>query len=952
MDNNVIKILENQKSFNWYFENRNYVLLLVMLLLIVASVYMSRKIKQATGKIDYKEIYGKILAHTVIIIIIGTGLNATGMEFEFAVNHMPILLFCCAVLLTIGIQIVECIRYYKNYTEAIKRANVIFIGIIECTVLLLAVMGRLEVIELMAAVVGYITLKTTNNFMDCCIRNPRYNINKDLLTEDYPISREEDLFDSRKRQLDSLCKELEQFRGEPFAVAISGKWGSGKTSFINALKEKLSQAEFVNVECSIEYDVKATLKDLASQIQEIYKRNNVYVGRNSVIDKYFKKIGEFVDDAGYGGMAKIIDKLRIEENSNYLEVKAAMNQELNMFYELTGKHIYIVVDDMDRIIDDKMRSILFQVVRESVSLSNCITLFMVDYDRLISESMSKEFLEKYVNHQFALCDTDFEEIVEKYEKLYFTDSFWSEKSDYIKERGRASQKDIKGNGSKFLLDIQDKIEKIKESNDKETISNKDKRINLENLGYLEDAEMRLQSRMKNPRKVKRYLDSIKKMLNVADIIWFQNENADSNEYSKENWVETILEVAFLKVFLYEEYDGLIKAGSLYFFKRDRKNSYIAELIINGFCSWYTYSEKKENVVEMVVYRLYALDINANKTEHQILMEELDKDTFREENLLLYVNECLGINFHYDRMQKILNYLENHTFKNPKYKSETVVGIMSVISGNYNIFVQGLSETMERIKTIVDDSRSTGIFSEKEWNMVDYYTNVLQTRLIFGNSSIICSLLSILHDAELTEYFNKNMDTVSQLYDTILKINELYPLSEFTQADTEMQTLINYFQRTKEIFSGVEFRYAENEIKYFLKKVTLMLQLLDIWFGKEESDSKQYYNIMHGEFEQSVLENADNLFCGLNELESYYSIHQEDVKVADAFIQLVFKLEMLDKESPDYYGKDKSKVIIALSNTYELLEKNQAISKAYEDNWKFCKIRLFKLRRNMKCEKKM
>lgn len=132
----------------------------------------------------------------------------------------------------------------------------------------------------------------------------------------------------------------------------------------------------------------------------------------------------------------------------------------------------------------------------------------------------------------------------------------------------------------------------------------------------------------------------------------------------------------------------------------------------------------------------------------------------------------------------------------------------------------------------------------------------------------------------------------------------------------------------------------------------MLELLDIWFGKEESDSKQYYNIMHGEFEQSVLENADNLFCGLNELESYYSIHQEDVKVADAFIQLVFKLEMLDKEFPDYYGRDKSKVIIALSNTYELLEKNQAISKAYEDNWKFCKIRLFKLRRDMKCEKKM
>ena len=628
-----------------------------------------------------------------------------------------------------------------------------------------------------------------------------------------------------------------------------------------------------------------------------------------------------------------------------------MNQELNMFYELTQKHIYIIVDDMDRIIDDKMRTTLFQVIRESVSLSNCITLFIVDYDKLISERISKEFLEKYVNQHFTLCDTTFEEIIEKYEKLYFTDSFWSEKSDYIKELGQASQTNIKGNGSKFLLAIQNRIENIKESNSKEKISDKDKNINLENLNYLQDAEIRLQSRLKNPRKVKRYLDNIKKMLNTADIIWFQNENADNNEYSKENWVETILEVAFLKVFLYEEYDELIKAGNLYFFRKDRKNSYIAELIISDFCSWYSYSEKKENVVEMIVYRLYALDINANKTEHQTLIDELDKNTLREENLLLYVKECLGINFHYERMKKILNYLEKHTFKNQKYKSEAIVVIMSIISRNYNIFAHGLSETMKKIKKIVDDNRNTGIFSEEEKNMIDHYTNVLQEKLIFKNSSIICSLLSILHNVELTEYFNENIETVSQLCDTILKINKLYPLSEFTPADTEMQTLINYFQKAEKIFSGVAFRYVENEIKYFFKKVTLMLELLNIWFEKEEATSKQYYNITRGEFEQCTLENADNLFSGLNELESYYLIHPEDIKVANAFIKLVFNLEKLD-EFPECYGNNKSKVIMALSNTYELLGKNQTISKEYEDSWRFCKIRLFRLqRRTMKYENK-
>lgn len=459
--------------------------------------------------------------------------------------------------------------------------------------------------------------------------------------------------------------------------------------------------------------------------------------------------------------------------------------------------------------------------------------------------------------------------------------------------------------------------------------------------------MRLHSRMGNPRKVKRYLDNIKKMLTVADLVWFQSENAGNNEYSRENWVETIFEVAFLKAFLYEEYDELIKAGNLHFFKRDRKSSFIVEFIISGFCSWFIHEGTKEQVVEMVVYRLYALDISTDKTEHQKLMEELDTNNLQEKNLSLYVNACLGINFHYERMQKILSYLENHTFKDLRYKSEAIINIMSTISRNYNILIQGLSDTMKRIKAIVDESRMNGVFTQKEWNMVEHYTNVLQTGLIFSNSSTICNLLGTLYNAELADYFTDNLDTISRLYDTILRINESYPLSKFTISDTELETLINYFHKVEEKISKIEFRYAEEEITYFLKKIIAMLEILDIWFGqKEKPEFERYYDGMNGEFKQTALENADNLINSLNELESYALAYQEDVNTGEAFIQLLCNVEKLDKEVPNYFGKDKRRVIIALSNAYEQLEKNQIISQAIGDRWKYCKIRLFRLRRNM------
>ena len=61
------------------------------------------------------------------------------------------------MLITVSIQLAECIRFYRNFERVIKRTNIIVIGIIESMVLLLAIMGRLEIIELLVAVVGNIT---------------------------------------------------------------------------------------------------------------------------------------------------------------------------------------------------------------------------------------------------------------------------------------------------------------------------------------------------------------------------------------------------------------------------------------------------------------------------------------------------------------------------------------------------------------------------------------------------------------------------------------------------------------------------------------------------------------------------------------------------------------------------------------------------------------------------
>lgn len=60
------------------------------------------------------------------------------------------------------------------------------------------------------------------------------------------------------------------------------------------------------------------------------------------------------------------------------------------------------------------------------------------------------------------------------------------------------------------------------------------------------------------------------MLSVADTVWFQKENFETNEYSKEPWEKYIIKISFLKAFLTEEYEAMIGAEIFIFLKRMMK----------------------------------------------------------------------------------------------------------------------------------------------------------------------------------------------------------------------------------------------------------------------------------------------------------------------------------------------------------------------------------------------
>lgn len=82
------------------------------------------------------------------------------------------------------------------------------------------------------------------------------------------------------------------------------------------------------------------------------------------------------------------------------------------------------------------------------------------------------------------------------------------------------------------------------------------------------------------------------------------------------------------------------------------------------------------------------------------------------------------------MEKILNYIEDHNFKSQRDKCEIMVNIISILSGNYDIYIDGLIDIMKRVKIIIDRERAEGDFNEKERRLIEHYMQVLQTRLNF------------------------------------------------------------------------------------------------------------------------------------------------------------------------------------------------------------------------------
>lgn len=258
------------------------------------------------------------------------------------------------------------------------------------------------------------------------------NVKSSIFAIDTPLkSNEDDKEDSlgREHLIKTSAENLSNsfFDKGAFYVAVTGEWGSGKTSFTNLLTEKM-----LNVEKDI---IKIEINTWRTEDPNLFtkyffdtlnKELSVYIPELSrLLPKYLAIIANSCDNKYLKGASKILDSFNNNNNDPYESIKKVLIK--------AKKKILVVIDDIDRLNAEEIYQIL-KLVRNTVDFPymqfimnfdkeyvvDCLGKFIgnnsntfIDSKKEISKYFSKnkeyDFLEKFINLEIML--PSFEEII-------------------------------------------------------------------------------------------------------------------------------------------------------------------------------------------------------------------------------------------------------------------------------------------------------------------------------------------------------------------------------------------------------------------------------------------------------------------------------------------------------------------------------------------------------------
>ena len=454
-----------------------------------------------------KPIFIEFLYHVLIAILLAyivRLIDNNGMLDVIKIyGKITIVLF---ILLT-GLLIKETLNFTKSY-HSIKRNYCNAVYFLLLTVLFYAFSVGEELVWYTVLVPLLFLFRTLGKYEEVVCMD-KYGHLIDLRqdeTSDVPILSYNKLFPTRKKEFNRIYKFLNDLgTDDPHAIAISGSWGEGKTSFMNAIINKFKQEnnEVIYIQPMVLETRENLIKYVFGRLETLLIVNGIYTGKGSPYKKYFNLLLNFVNNKTIINFSAFFDIFPEDKKEDFRELKADLENNIERLVSV-NKRIYLIVDDLDRVEKETVYSTL-TFIKEVVDFKKITVVFLLDYEKLVSEHISIEYLEKFVNVRFQLKKLKTDELAMHYLKAliptYKTDILNDEieilkvkYKDYINELNTCLNDLLKRKDDYLqeLLIKKEKGESISEKSiesERETISNfaiylNDLNIKLSNARYV------------------------------------------------------------------------------------------------------------------------------------------------------------------------------------------------------------------------------------------------------------------------------------------------------------------------------------------------------------------------------------------------------------------------------------------------------------------------------------
>ncbi len=677
-----------------------------------------KRINYNINSLIYKGIYSAIVAG------MGTLLCQMGAKLEIEYVYFNAVVFMFIVGATIAYGILLCLMFRQILLPMQQSCRYIqFFIFVE--LFLLAVTQHLDFLEWVTVTLGIISAEVMTKVLEKLVykKKERKEKEKNKWCDDP----DPDLYPTRKRQLERFIAVLKEQRYEPYAVMISGEWGKGKTSFVQALEKTLEESSFIWVRAGSEKNVAEIMSEISGQIMAVLKENNIFLDRQDLIEKYFLAFSDLLEDTTLKPLKKMagvmLNKKSIDE-SKYLNSKL---DELD-------KVIYLIIDDLDRC-DRDYQLKMFKVIRESMELHNCKTIFLVDKTKFLTEEQDANYIEKYVSYTLDLCEVDYLEIV-KFVIKDILDDRLIQYMNPILLRDRSAEQ-IREAVCRFPICLIEKIEAEISTEQESQQKKKDVELNRskKKVEELQQLILRIKKDIAIPRKVKNYLKGIKR-----DADAFKDDrDMIEGELREEDWFAAIIKVEYIRNFMPEVFNDIKMKRNIFEFYQ-KYDGYAVDMIFDLKYGLLYHSEKQEALLDTIIYKIDVIDFSRIKTIRDTYLSELHND----QTSVKHIKEYIEFAQTYEDLNKILDIYENQELNKGVTNYNFIEMIFNVLSQRANPFKADTKDFLDFSKRLMECLVKKGMSDVEKITCVREGISVVD-RTLEDNKNQFMIVLLILFD---------------------------------------------------------------------------------------------------------------------------------------------------------------------------------------------------------------